>query len=121
MSRRFKASSKLKFFNYERPYLNTEKTYFISFGTDKGEAYFKYLNSILLYSTLILLRFFLLFINFIKILCILLISRLKNYIDNQVGASPWLALCYPLYGIGSSIDGSPRASLPRSLWISLLS
>ncbi len=107
MSRRFKASSKLKFFNYERPYFNTEKTYFILFEIDKGEAYFKYLNSLLLYSILILLRFFPFFINFIKVLCNQLILRLKNDIDKPVWASPWLALCYPLYGIGGGVGGSP--------------
>ncbi len=75
---------------------------------------------ILLYRTLILLIFFRKKLNFIKILCNSLILLEENYLDKTTGASPCLALCYPLHGIGSGIGGSLRASLRTSPMITLL-
>jgi hypothetical protein len=49
-----------------------------------------------------------------------LVFRFKRSIDEPVGASPQLALCYPPHGIGSGIGGSLRASLFGSLRGSLV-
>jgi len=61
-----------------------------------------------------LLIFFRQNLNFLNLSSNLLILQLENYLDKPVGASLTLALCYPLYGIGSGLGGSPRASLVDS-------
>ena len=45
----------------------------------------------------------------------------ENYLDDPLGASPSLDLCYPLYGIGSGLGGSLPDSPLSSLGDRLLS
>jgi hypothetical protein len=68
-------------------------------------------DSIDFHGILILLIFFSKNLNFIKVESNPLNLRLESYLDKPVGASPLLVPGYPLYGIGSGIGGSPRASL----------